>query len=270
MTIKNMIRIVPLVLAGALPAFLLLLLIAAGISLIRRPPRRLYNRRVAETDFCPLDRIPQRFVNMIILSEDETFREHKGIYPEAIRRAIRINLRYGEIITSGSTITQQLVKNLYLNFDRNICRKLVEMILAIVIEWFLTKDEILELYLNVIYYGCGRYGITAASSYYFGKKPEALTLNQMFMLMCILSAPTGNNPLRCPENYIICRGHRINYWLNGRKEGLTQEEAKIISSYPVEVIDPELRKATDERERYAAVPMRNERFGPPHQMISET
>ena len=251
-----------LVLLLAVLLFLLILTLDAGLRILRRSPRRLYRERAGEEDFRPLSRIPKRLVNMVILSEDGGFRHHRGISLLCIRDAIRVNRRCKRLVTSGSTITQQLVKNLYLDFNRNVYRKLIEMILAVVTEWFLSKDEVMELYLNVIYYGCGTYGITEASRYYFDREPEALTVNQMFMLIRILNAPTANNPLRAPENYVISRDRRIRDWLQPAKKGLTAEEAEELRSYPVSRLDPALREATDEKTRFAAVPMRNERFGP--------
>lgn len=262
MKVLKILFIILLLISAAVFSFILFLFIDALICLVLRSPRRIYKRRTAEADFCPLDRIPDRFINMILLSEDDVFRQHKGISKDAIRNAIRINRKYRRIIIGGSTITQQLVKNLYLHFGKSILRKMIEMIIAVAMEWSLSKDEILELYVNVIYYGCGCYGLSAASEYYFTKKPEDLTVNQMFMLVRILNAPTANNPLRNPDNYIISRDRRIRDWRKPYRNGLTAEEAEVIGSYSVDEIDPELRKATDERTRFATVPLRNERFGP--------
>ena len=262
MTVFKIILIVLLAILAAALALILFLFVDALIRMTLRSPRSIYNKRAAEADFCPFDRIPDRFINMILISEDDDFRRHKGIQIKAIHSAIRINLKYKRIVVGGSTITQQLAKNLYLRFDRSVLRKIVEMILAIGMEHSLSKDEILELYVNVVYYGCGCYGLSAASAYYFDKKPEGLTVNQMFILVRILNAPTANNPLRNPENYIISRDRRIRDWLKPFRHGLTQEEAALIGSYPAEVIDPELRKATDEYTRFAVVPLRNESYGP--------
>ena len=170
-----------------------------------------------------------------------------------------MNIKGKRIITGGSTITQQLVKNLYFNFRKNLWRKLQETLLAVKAERVLNKTELLEMYINIIYYGCGQYGIASASEYYFGKLPKDLTVNQMFMLTRILNAPTANNPVTHPKAYCKSRDRRADSW---EQTGvLTAEEAALIRSYDVYKPDPELRDCTDESERFVVVPMKNERFG---------
>ena len=220
----------------------------------------MYQDLQHRSDFCPLDKIPERFVSMLIIAEDGSFYQHNGISPPAIKEAIQINLGEKRIVTSGSTITQQLIKNLYFSFRKTFSRKLPEMLLALLAERALSKNEILEMYINIIYYGCGQYGILSGSNYYFGKDPIDLSLNQMFMLIRILNAPTANNPLTHPENYRKSCIRRVVSW--EKYHILSEEEATLIRSYDISKLDPDLKEPGDEANIFVHPPLTNERFGP--------
>ena len=150
--------------------------LAAGIYAFllakRRPIKKLYEMRKSQSDFEALSDIPDVMVRYILLSEDADFYKHNGIIPGAVKAAVKLNFRKKRIITGGSTITQQLVKNLYFGFEHNYFRKLTEIILSLYVESVLGKDKILELYFNIIYYGNGVYGIADAARFYFGKQTK--------------------------------------------------------------------------------------------------
>ncbi len=140
-----------------------------------------------------LAEIPQTLIDAVIATEDVRFYDHKGIDPKGIVRAI---WRSSQGDTQGaSTITQQLARNFFLTPERNLERKLKEAILALEIEKVLTKDEILELYLNKIYLGYRSHGVAAAAKTYFGKNLDQLTLGEMAIIAGLPKAPSTMNPL---------------------------------------------------------------------------
>jgi len=141
-----------------------------------------------------LDEISQSMQDAIIAAEDARFYSHHGIDPLGIARAIVRNIQAGEIVEGGSTITQQLVKNLYLDQQRTFGRKLKELVLTVQIERKYTKKEILEMYLNQIYFGQGAYGIETAARTYFNKPAQELDLAESAMLAGIPRAPGLYSP----------------------------------------------------------------------------
>ena len=155
---------------------------AKGETVSIRGPR--YGRAVKAAD------LPPHVVNAFIGAEDRRFREHTGVDMWAIVRAFLANARAGHTVEGASTITQQLVKNLFLTPDQTLKRKAQEARLAGDLERLLKKDEILDLYLNRIYLGAGAYGLDAAARTYFGKQPADLTLAESAMLASFPKAPT--------------------------------------------------------------------------------
>lgn len=141
-----------------------------------------------------LEQIPLHLLNAFVAIEDNRFYEHKGVDFRGLVRAAYTNLVRGEIAEGGSTITQQLAKNAYLTQERTIKRKIQEVFLALQLEKQYTKQEILELYLNQIYFGQGAYGVQAASKTYFGKNVEDLTLGECAMLAGIPKSPNYYSP----------------------------------------------------------------------------
>ena len=142
-----------------------------------------------------LDQVPQNLQDAFVAVEDNRFYDHIGVDPRGIARAIWANLRGRTVSEGGSTITQQLAKNAYLTQDRTLKRKIQEVFLALRLEHQYTKSEILELYLNQIYFGQGAYGVQAAARTYFGKDIEDLTLNECAMLAGIPKSPNYYSPL---------------------------------------------------------------------------
>ena len=143
--------------------------------------------------------LPDYVPNALIAIEDRRFRSHFGVDPIGLMRAISTNYRSGRVVQGGSTLTQQLAKNLFLNPDRTIQRKLQEVVLAVWLETRFTKDEILQLYLNRVYYGSGATGIEKAAQAYYKKSASELTLMEAATMAGVLKAPTNYNPLAHPE-----------------------------------------------------------------------
>lgn len=145
-----------------------------------------------------LDELPDYVPDAVIAVEDRRFRSHFGIDLQGLARATLANIRAGRIVEGGSTITQQLAKNLFLDHGRTFERKLQEMVLALWLEAKYSKDEILQLYLNRVYYGAGATGIEKAAMRYFGHSARELTIAEAASLAAVLKAPTNLNPLTRP------------------------------------------------------------------------
>lgn len=153
----------------------------------------------SDIDYVTIEEIPREYINAVVSVEDKRFYEHFGIDLYSICRALLNNLENKKIIGGGSTITQQLAKNMYFEQKKVLSRKVAEVFVAMDLEEKYTKDEILELYVNIIYYGDGYYGIGKASRGYFKKDPIELDIDQMTLLAGIPNAPSvyqlSNNSL---------------------------------------------------------------------------
>lgn len=149
--------------------------------------------------FAAREKFPRHLIDAVLTSEDRRFYDHSGIDLKGILRASFRNVRAGEVVQGGSTITQQLIKILYLEQDRTWKRKIQEAVIAFWLERKLGKDEILTRYLNNIYLGAGATGVPAASRIYFDKEVRDLTLGESAMLAGIIRAPSQLNPIRNPE-----------------------------------------------------------------------
>ena len=154
--------------------------------------------------------VPPLLINALIATEDTRFYSHHGIDPRGIVRAFIRNIRAHKVLEGGSTLTQQLAKVLFLTPERSYTRKLKEMALALRIEQRYTKQEILSLYLNQIYFGSGAYGVESAAQVYFGKSVKELGLSECALLAGLPRSPKYYSPFKAPEN---ARGRRA-YVLN--------------------------------------------------------
>lgn len=143
-----------------------------------------------DKDYTKIEEVSKDFLTGIIAIEDRRFFEHDGIDLISLSRAIVNNLKAGRVIEGGSTITQQLAKNLYFDSDQELSRKVAEFILARDLEKEYSKEEILELYVNIIYYGNDSYGIKQATKGYFGKSPKDITYDEATLLAGIPQAPS--------------------------------------------------------------------------------
>ncbi len=148
--------------------------------------------------YIPLDMLPARVTNAFVATEDRRFFTHHGIDPLGLLRATLVNLKSGRLTQGGSTITQQLAKNLFLSSDRTFARKAEEVVLALWLELRLSKTEILELYVNRVYFGGGAHGVEAASQRYFGKSARELTLPEAAVIAGLLKAPSKYAPSSSP------------------------------------------------------------------------
>lgn len=149
--------------------------------------------------FVSIEDMPDHLIDAVIAAEDTRFWRHRGIDMFGIARAAVANFQAGERLQGGSTITQQAAKNLFLYPDRTFVRKLREAVYALLMEFRFSKEKILELYLNEMYFGEGAYGIGDAAQKYFRKKPSQLTLEESAMLAALLRAPSAYSPFLNPE-----------------------------------------------------------------------
>lgn len=156
----------------------------------------------------PLSRISPHLQRAVIAAEDASFYEHEGFDWEAIRQAVIKDLRQGTLATGGSTITQQLAKNLYLSPEKTLMRKAREALIARELEHRLGKRRILELYLNVVEWGRGVYGAEAAARHHFRKSSQELTLEEAALLAAILPSPRHYDPIRMTR-YLSVRQQQI-------------------------------------------------------------
>ncbi len=157
----------------------------------------------------PLARIPRACLDATLAIEDPDFLEHQGVSFRGLARAVLVNLRQFRLSQGGSTVTQQLVKNYFLNSERTFSRKIKEMFMAFVVEARVPKDKILETYLNIIYLGQrGSYqirGIGAASRFYFNKPAEEMDLAECALMGAVINSPGRYSPFRKPENALARR-----------------------------------------------------------------
>ena len=180
-----------------------------------------------------LKQMPPYLPAAFLAAEDRRFYEHGAIDPEGMLRAAVVNLRAGHVVQGGSTITQQLVKMLFLYPDRTWTRKLREMAGAIALEQRLSKQQILELYLNRLYLGAGAYGVDAAAHLYFGKSARNVTVAQAAMLAALTRAPSAYSPRRDLE----AAQDRANEVLNEMVEihAITPQQARYAKQHPAGV-----------------------------------
>jgi len=153
-------------------------------------------------DWVKLSNISRDVPQAIIAIEDHNFYNHGAIALESIIRAFLVNLSAGEVVQGGSTLTQQLVKNVFLTQEQTMGRKAEEVMLSLILERQYTKDEILEMYLNTTYLGAGAKGVNQASRKYFDKAPSSLNLAEAAIIAALPYAPSALNPL---ENPAGCR-----------------------------------------------------------------
>jgi penicillin-binding protein 1A len=184
-----------------------------------------------------LDEVSPHFVEAIIATEDRGFRRHWGIDMLAIMRAAITNLRAGRVVQGASTITQQLARSLFLTPEVSMRRKLKEALLAVRIEQTYTKDRIMELYLNQIYFGDGSYGVEAASVSLFGKSASELDVAEAALLAGLPKNPSGYSPRRHPERALTRRSLVL---ASMRDNGaISPEEAAAADTFAIEVIPRE-------------------------------
>lgn len=167
-----------------------------GLLLLDRNGNEFFRFYQAKNqDHIPLTQIPKHVQNAVIASEDHAFYQHSGFSPKAIIRSAIKNFEAKDFAQGGSTITQQLVKNSLLTPDKNLFRKYQEVLLAQQIEGLYSKEEILEMYLNSVYFGEGSFGIQQASQAYFGKNVQELSISEAAIIVGVLPAPSTLSPI---------------------------------------------------------------------------
>ena len=210
-----------------------------------------------------LDELPEHVVRAVLAAEDARFFRHSGVAPVGIARAAWQNARAGEIRQGGSTLTQQLVKNLYLSPRRTVARKAREAVLALLLEARFGKERILEAYLNEIYWGhvdgVNLHGIGAAAHAYFGKRPAELDLGEAAVLAGMIRAPAAHSPIAAPD---AARARRD--WVLRRMAARRWIEADQLASETARPIEPRAAARPAQRAPYfaaAAAAEARRRFG---------
>jgi len=150
-------------------------------------------------NYITYEQIPQDLINAVISVEDQRFFSHAGIDFIGLGRALVVNIKNGRLVQGGSTITQQLAKNLFLSQEQTIVRKIKELFLTFALERNYSKEEILEMYLNYSYFGAGAYGISEASEKFFQKDVSQLTVEECALLAGVLKGPSIYNPIASLE-----------------------------------------------------------------------
>ncbi len=181
---------------------------AAGksISIARLEPiliGGIYPKNNEDRDLIRISQAPKGLVDALITTEDRSYYDHFGVSPKGIARAMWVNLKVGRFVQGGSTLTQQLIKNFYLTSERTLIRKLIEMPMAIVLDYRYSKDEILEAYLNEVYLGQAGaraiHGFGLAAQYFFSRPISELQLHQVALLAAMVKGPSYYDPRRRPE-----------------------------------------------------------------------
>ena len=170
-----------------------------NVKIVSSDGRTMANRGATGGEALPLSRMSPYLPQAVLAIEDRRFYSHFGVDPIGLARAMVSNVMAGRMVQGGSTLTQQLAKNLFLSPDRTIERKVQEVLLAVWLEHKFTKDQILEMYLNRVYFGSGAYGVEAASRRYFKKPARDVNLAQAALLAGLLKAPSRLSPARNPD-----------------------------------------------------------------------
>ncbi|EIO3974077.1 penicillin-binding protein 1B [Vibrio vulnificus] len=189
--------------------------------------------------FLRREQFPEIMVDALLVTEDRDFYQHDGVSPLAITRAMFVNLKAGRTVQGGSTLTQQLAKNLFLTQDRTLWRKVREAYIALILDYRYSKDRILEAYLNEVYLGqSGKqaiHGFGLASRYYFGQPIQELRIDQLAMLVGMVKGPSYYNPVRFPERTKERRDLVLRLMM--QQNMLTASEYDQAASRPLDIQD---------------------------------
>ena len=196
---------------------------------------------VEQRTLVPIDKVPENLQRALLAVEDEKFYSHWGIDPLGIMRATLVNLVHARVEQGASTITQQLARNLFLTQERTISRKIKEAMLALKIEYRYTKKEILEMYLNQVYFGSGAYGVEAASRTYFGKHVEELSLPECALMAGLVRSPNKTSPFNNMEKARARRDMILERMI--KRKIVTKEAGSLAKASPIELHTTETRNA---------------------------
>jgi penicillin-binding protein 1A len=202
-----------------------------AVTFLDRYGNEIGTRGIRHNDSVPLDQFPDHLIKAVIATEDRRFYDHFGIDVPGIMRAMVTNARAGGVVQGGSSITQQLAKNLFLTNKRTLERKIKEAFLALWLESRLTKNEILKLYLDRAYMGGGAFGVDAAARYYFNKSARDVDLAEAAMLAGLFKAPTKYSPnvnlpaARARANVVLDRLVESGFMTEGQVFGARRHPA---------------------------------------------
>jgi penicillin-binding protein 1A len=205
-----------------------------SVKFLDRYGNEIGTRGILQSDAVPLDEIPDHLIKATLATEDRRFFEHFGVDFFGTFRALVTNVNAGETVQGGSTLTQQLAKNLFLSPERSFTRKLKEVYIAFLLESRFTKREILKLYLDRAYMGGGAFGVTAAAQFYFGKSVRDVTLAEAAMMAGLFKAPTKYAPHANPTNarerakVVLSNLVEAGFMTPGQVEGPRNNPANVI------------------------------------------
>ncbi len=214
-----------------------------AVTFLDRYGNEIGQRGIIQRDSVPVDEFPDHVVKAVLATEDRRFFEHWGIDFFGLARAMSENVRANSVVQGGSTITQQLAKNLFLTNERTFERKIKEAFLSVWLEMNLSKKEILQLYLDRAYMGGGTFGITAAADFYFGKQIKDLTLAEAAMLAGLFKAPAKY----APHINLPAARARANEVLTNMVQGGFMTEGQVLSArlHPAGIVDRGDKKSPD-------------------------
>jgi len=205
-----------------------------AVTFLDRYGKEIGRRGIRQTDSQEIDQLPDIFVKAVLATEDRRFFDHRGIDVFGLFRAMVENVKANSVVQGGSTITQQLAKNMFLTNERTIQRKIKEAFLSLWLEVNVSKKEILKLYLDRAYMGGGNFGITAATQYYFDKNVKELTLAEAAMLAGLYKAPTKYAPhinlpaARARANQVLTNMVEAGFMTEGQVIAARRRPATII------------------------------------------
>ena len=184
----------------------------------------------SDENYTNIEKLPDMYKNAVIAVEDHRFYEHGAIDIVSIGRAIYTNIKEFDLVEGGSTLTQQLAKNIYFTQDKKLIRKIAEVFMAFELEKELTKDEIFELYVNTSYFGDGYYNVKEASNGYFDKEPIDMTDYEATLLAGLPNAPSVYAPTKNPDlarqrqKQVISKLVKYNYITKEYADEILEEE----------------------------------------------
>ena len=226
---------------------------------------RIHPQKQEDRLLVSIDQVPQSLIDALIITEDRDFYSHMGVSPKAIARAIFSNVKEGKVVQGGSTLTQQLIKNFFLNSERSYLRKIVEAIMALLLEVHADKNDILEAYINEVFLaqngGRAIHGFGLASQHFFGQPLDRLDVHQTALLVAMMKGPSYYNPIRHPDRAIARRNLVIKLMADHEKISQAKaEEAKqkplgllgsreLLASYPsyLDLVRRQLRRDYSEK-----------------------
>ena len=214
-----------------------------AVTFLDRYGNEIGQRGIIQRDSVPVDEMPDHVIKAVLATEDRRFFEHYGIDFFGLVRAMSENMRANSVVQGGSSITQQLAKNLFLTNKRTVERKVKEAFLSLWLESNLSKKEILQLYLDRAYMGGGTFGIAAAADFYFGKQVKDLNLPEAAMLAGLFKAPTKY----APHINLPAARARANVVLSNLVQAGFMTEGQVLSArlHPADIVDRGDRKSPD-------------------------